>query len=99
MAKELPSAIAATLLRAALIAVDDQLGAGASKASPALVGAIAQATATQALADAITGIDQQLGGIGLNLNYTFSCMAGQVEAFADALRTTQSTCTTASLRG
>lgn len=85
MTKERPSAIAARLLNAALIAVDDQLGAGAANANPDLVGAIAQATAIQALADAITGIDDQLGSIGLNLATTLDCMAGQVEAVADAL--------------
>ena len=54
---QLPSATATGLLRAALLAVDDQLGTGAGRKNPELVGAIAQAIAIHQLVDAVKGLE------------------------------------------
>lgn len=72
---QLSSDTARKLLRAALIAVDDQLGDGAARKNPALVGAVAQALAARQVADTIA-----------ELKDAAKDALVQIEAIADGVR-------------
>jgi hypothetical protein len=86
MAANKPSITARELLLGARIAIDASYGDGTSAQQSALVAALAQAVATQHVADALLEIDQSICDCTRSISHNLDCIASQIESCADNLR-------------